>query len=199
MIYALSRYIIFLTFKNVIDSRLTLEHPQNGPGKLGLNKTTTFSAKSAFLIYLLWKRQYWWWLIYRSLTEMVWFWAGWVISESTAWRWLICLLNDLYCQCLDDSWMFLDKGIAFVYQYESVKVMNVCFSTVWGFGKLGKVYWPLFIPFHLIYFAPPPLQWFFPCPSFNTLPSVCITQDYYQILYRGCVAFKQKYQLGLSV
>ena len=32
MIYALYRYIIFLTFKNVIDT----EHSQNGPGKLGL-------------------------------------------------------------------------------------------------------------------------------------------------------------------
>ena len=50
MIYALSRYIIFLTFKNVIDT----EHPQNGPGKLGLTiqlLTFTRQPTTASVIY----------------------------------------------------------------------------------------------------------------------------------------------------
>ena len=48
MIYALSRYIIFLSFKNVFDSRVWLqidtEHPQIGPSKLGLNGSTLFMS-----------------------------------------------------------------------------------------------------------------------------------------------------------
>ena len=37
MIYALSRYIIFLTFKKCDWLQIDTGHPQNGPGKLGLN------------------------------------------------------------------------------------------------------------------------------------------------------------------
>ena len=39
MIYDLPRYIIISTFINVIWVQIDTEHPQNGSGKLELNKT----------------------------------------------------------------------------------------------------------------------------------------------------------------